>query len=264
MNSFRTAGRLVTRLAFGAAFLAIAAVCQAAVEKGAAKVVALQGPAEISQDGKQWTPLRKGETLHEGSIIRTAGATAADLDLGRNGSRLRIMPNSTVALTALSYTETGVETIVNTQIDLRAGRVLGNVHKLAAASKYEVKTPKAVAGIKGTRYDISSNGKVVVAEGSVVVVSLQDDGTTVTRVVNASEAFSPVTGMVAAATADELGDVGGSASSVPGIAALPPLQGRFFDSRTAIDRVVLPTDTYVSRTQPKDAAAPAPVVTNEE
>ena len=255
MNSFRTMGGKFARLTVGAALLALASASQAAVEKGAAKVVAVQGAAEISSDGATWTALRRGESLREGVVIRTTGTAAADLDLGRNGSRLRVMPNSTVALSALSYEDTGLETIVNTQIDLRQGRVLGQVHKLSSASKYEVKSAKAVSTIRGTRYDISSEGKVVVAEGAVVVVAFREDGSTVTRVVNANETFTAVSGVVTPATEADLSDIGGSASSVPGIVALPPLQGADFDERTSIDRVILPTDVHISRTQPNSNAS---------
>lgn len=252
MNSFRTMGGIVARLTVGAALLTIAAVAQAAVEKGAAKVVAVHGSAEVSTDGSTWTALKRGEVLREGAIIRTTGTSAADLDLGRNGAALRVMPDSTVGFAALTYEDTGVETIINTKIDLQAGRVLGHVQKLSSASKYEVKTQKTVATVRGTRYDASADGKLVVAEGSVVVVAFRDDGSTITRVVNANEVFSPVSGMVATATDADLGDVGGSASSVPGIVALPPLQSPILDDRTVIDRVILPTDVWVSRTQPKD------------
>jgi len=243
---------MMARLGLGAVVLALASAAQAAVEKGTAKVLAVHGTAEVSTDGSQWKALRRGEALHEGALIRTTSSAAADLDLGRNGSQLRILPNTTVALSALTYEETGVETVINTQIDLRAGRVLGNVQKLSAASKYEVKAPKAVATIRGTRYDFQADGRLVVAEGSVVVVAYREDGSTITRVVNAKEMFTPVSGLVTAATEADLGDVGGSASSVPGIVALPPLQSKMFDERNQFNRIVLPADTFISRTQPKD------------
>lgn len=258
MNSFRTMGGVVARLTVSAAVFALAAAAQAAVEKGTAKVVGVQGTAEISTDGTSWSPLKRGERLREGAWLRTAGSSAADLDLGRNGSQLRVMPGTTLSIAALTYEDTAVETIVNTQIDLKDGRVIGHVQKLSAASKYEVRTPKIVAGIRGTKYDISANGKVVVSEGSVVVVAYQDGGASITRVVNANETFSPVSGMVTPATEADLGDVGGAASSVPGIAALPSLQQNLLDDRTAIDRVILPVEVYVSRISPKDGGSTSP------
>lgn len=255
MNYFRTLGGLVARLSLGAALVALAAGAQAAVEKGSARVVGVQGNAEYSVDGSTWTALKRGELLREGTMVRTTGASGADLDLGRNGSALRVMPDSVVAFSALTYEETGVETVVNTQIDLRTGRVVGNVQKLASTSKYEIKAPKAVATIRGTRYDMSASGRLVVAEGSVVVVAYREDGSTVTRVVNANEVFSPASGVVTPATEADLSDVGGSASSIPGIAALPPLQSMIYNWQQYIDRTVLPTGAFVSRAQPKDPSS---------
>lgn len=252
MKSFRTKGGMLARLTVGAALLALAGVAQAAVEKGAAKVVAVHGAPEVSMDGATWSALKSGDSLREGTMVRTKGAAAADLDLGRNGSHLRVMPNSTVSFAALTFEETGVETIVNTQIDLRQGSVVGHVQKLSSASKYEVKTPKVVATVRGTRYEVTAEGKVAVAEGTVVVVGQDKDGAAITRVVNAKEAFSPVSGMVTPATEQDLANIGGSASSVPGIVALPPLQSPILDDRANIDRVILPTDVYVSRVQPID------------
>lgn len=252
MNSFRLMGGWMASLGVSVALVALGTAAQAAVEKGSAKVVAVHGNAEVSTDGAQWAPLKSGAVLREGAMVRTTTAAAADLDLGRNGSRLRVMPDSTVALSALTYEETGVETLINTQLDLRSGRLLGQVQKLSSASKYEVKTAKATATIRGTRYDISADGKLVVAEGSVVIVAYREDGSTITRVVNANEVFSPVSGSVVAATEGDLGDVGGSASSVPGIVALPPLQSRRFDDSTTFDRIVLPVEQFISRTQPKN------------
>lgn len=245
-------GGMVARLTVAASLLALASAAQAAVEKGTAKVVAVQGNVEYSTDGTTWTSLQRGGSLLEGAVVRTTSAAAADLDLGRNGSQLRVMPGSTVALTALSFEQTGIETVVNTQIEVRAGKVVGNVQKLSAASKYELKTAKAVATVRGTRYSMAAEGKLVVAEGSVVVVAIQPDGSTVTRVVNANEVFSPVSASVEIATEADLGDVGGSASSVPGVVALPPLQGLLFDARTVVDRTGLPARPFISRSQPSD------------
>jgi len=250
MTCFRSMGGWVARLTLGVALAALATSAQAAVEKGSAKVLELVGAVETSTDGSTWTSLNRGDVLHEGSMVRTTAKSAADLDLGRNGSRLRVMPGSTVALTSLSFEETGVEAAVNTGIEVRTGRVVGVVSKLSTVSKYEVKATKVVSKVRGTRYSMAADGKLVVGEGSVVVLVTQPDGSVATRVVNSSEAFSPVSGLVGPASESDLGDVGGSASSVPGIAALPPLQGMFFDPTTQIDRTVYPTGLSISRVKP--------------
>jgi hypothetical protein len=47
---------------------------------------------------------------------------------------------------------------------------------MSAASKYEVKLPNGVAGIRGTVYDITSEGVIQVSSGSVVIAWVGADG----------------------------------------------------------------------------------------
>ncbi len=94
-----------------------------------------------------------------------------------------------------------------------------NAKKLSATSKYEVKTPSGVAGIRGTEYSISATGEVYVLDGSVVVVSVRPDGSVVTQVVSAGEMFNPASGRVQpipAATQDELlGEIRSMTAAAP-------------------------------------------------
>src|SRR5690606_22284182 len=113
-----------------------------------------------------------------------------DLFLGENGPVVRVTEDTTVGIDRLTVDDLGAEKIIETQLDLRSGRILGNVKKLAATSKYEVKTPQGVAGIRGTRYDISADGTVTVVEGQVVVVYIVE-GQPVSVTVNAGQTARP-------------------------------------------------------------------------
>jgi hypothetical protein len=115
-----------------------------------------------------------------------------DLFLGDNGPIVRVTEDTTLGLDRLTVDRTGVDKVIETQLDLRNGRILGNVKRLAAASKYEVKTPHGVAGIRGTRYDIRSDGTVIVTEGQVVVVYIVD-GQAYTATGNAGDTLRPPT-----------------------------------------------------------------------
>jgi hypothetical protein len=90
-----------------------------------------------------------------------------------------------------------LDTVTDTQLDLREGRILGVVRRLTAGSRYEVKTPRGVAGIRGTggtEYDISANGTVHVITGQVVMVYIDpaDPGRPpVVVTVNAGETANP-------------------------------------------------------------------------
>jgi hypothetical protein len=63
------------------------------------------------------------------------------------------------------------------------------VKKMSAASKYEVKIPNGVAGIRGTVYDISAEGVVKVLSGSVVLAYVGPDGTVVTQLIMGLQEF---------------------------------------------------------------------------
>jgi hypothetical protein len=88
--------------------------------------------------------------------------------------------------------------VTETQLDLRAGKIFGNVKKMSAASKYEVKIPNGVAGIRGTIYQISADGVVQVLVGSVVIAYVGPDGTVVTQVVMGGQQFDARTGQLTA------------------------------------------------------------------
>lgn len=175
-----------------AAFLSAATV-QAAPEMNKAVVRAVRGSANYSTDrGANWKTLKVGTSLNQNSVIRTAPGSQVDLFLNENGPVVRVMEGSTLGLDKLTIDRTGVDNVIETQLDLRDGRILGNVKRLAAASKYEVKTPQGVAGIRGTRYDISADGTVTVVEGQVVVVYIVD-GVASTATVNAGQTARPPT-----------------------------------------------------------------------
>lgn len=170
---------------------------QAAVSK--ATVRAVRGSATVTSDkGATWKPVKVGQTISPMSTIRTAPESSVDLFLDQNGPVLRVTADTSIGIDKLDYENTGVETVIETQLDLRSGRILGNVKKMAAASKYEVKTPTGVAGIRGTEYDISANGTVHVTSGTVVVVYVLPGNQVQTVTVNAGQTATPPSGNVPA------------------------------------------------------------------
>ena len=174
-------------IAFGV--LLTAASVQGAQDR--AVVRAVRGTADYSFGEGEWKSLRVGNRLREGAIVRTGPESQVDLFMRNNGPVVRVTENSQLGLDKLFFERNGVETVIDTQLDLRSGRILGKVKKMASASEYDVKTPVGVAAIRGTEYDISANGKVAVVSGSVVIRTTV--GQPVTQVINAGEAFDPST-----------------------------------------------------------------------
>ncbi|EEF62853.1 FecR domain-containing protein [Pedosphaera parvula] len=186
-----------------------------------AKVVNVKGKARVSTDGKTWQTVAKGDLVKPGSVIQTAGNNSlVDIVLGTKDSTgtvgeggaqtishrgsgggadsvgqnvVRVYENSVLAIDKLTLEQIGADEVSDTQLDLRAGQIMGNVKKLSAASKYEIKIPNGVAGIRGTTYLIAASGVVNVLTGSVVVAVVDKDGSVVTRVVSAGFRYDPAT-----------------------------------------------------------------------
>ncbi len=217
--------------------LALAMVTSATaqnVTQGKARVVRIGGHARFTTGNNVWQPLHVGDVVKAGTVIQTENKEGAfvDLVLGDGGGSLgvasadaapspttitpisyrpsaeqnvvRVFQNSALGIDKLSSTDTGADIVTDTQLDLRAGRVMGTVKKMNAASKYEIKLPNGVAGIRGTFYDITADGVVRVSSGSVVLAWMAADGTVTTKVVVAGQQFDARTGEITAIPEDVL------------------------------------------------------------
>jgi hypothetical protein len=179
------------------------------------QVVKVQGSAQYSTDGRTWQTLHEGDVLNPGAVIRTAERSVVDVMLGEVGSAggsfsgpnllsepgggagaggggggggggsevqkaniIRIFQSTVLGVDKLTLDRTGVDEVAETQLDLRAGQIMGNVKKLSKDSKYEIKVPNGVAGIKGTPYGISSSFNCFIgAYGGMQGEKVNADGT---------------------------------------------------------------------------------------
>jgi hypothetical protein len=225
------------KLAAGALALAVITIAaQASADSipQIAKILRVKGSARYSTDGRTWQPLHKGDILNPGVVLQTAEGSTIDLQMSdrdtasvslggvtsASASRatatsfqtegeasanvVHIFPSSELSVDKLMLERTGVDEVSETQLDLRAGQIMGNVKKLSAASKYEVKIPNGVAGIRGTIYWLSSTSKASVVTGSIVLAIVKPDGTVVTKIVNAKYTYDPDTDTIRLMHSDEL------------------------------------------------------------
>jgi hypothetical protein len=221
--------RLTTGLVACAVALAmVTSLTAQSVVQGKARVVRIGGHARFTTGNNVWQPLHVGDVIKPGTVIQTENKEGAFVDLvlgdgsgslgvaasGGGGASssaavspiayrpsaeqnvVRIWQNSALGIDKLTSTDTGADMVTETQLDLRAGRVLGTVKKMNSASKYEIKLPNGVAGIRGTFYDITSDGVVRVTSGSVVLAYMAADGSVTTKVVVAGQQFDARTGEV--------------------------------------------------------------------
>jgi FecR protein len=217
----------------GAIALATMALASQALADNTPQVVTVmkvKGMARYSVDHGPWQTLKQGDVLKPGCVIQTGPKSLVDIQMGLRDTEAQAMPTSANASaaaaggggggggnppdeakanvvrifenTALGVDKLTAETtgagdeVSDTQLDLKTGQILGNVKKLSAASKYEVKIPNGVAGIRGTVYMISAAGIVNVLTGSVVVAIVGADGTVTTHVVGSNQSYDASTNVI--------------------------------------------------------------------
>jgi hypothetical protein len=225
-------------IAAGVAFAMVSTIAAQTIKDGAAKVVRISGSARYSTGNNIWQPLKVGDVLRPGTVVQTDRESGSYVDLVLGDGRVPVVsprlagaasvaPSATVAAAAptsarvmaqqntvrlfentvlgidkLTATETGADLVTDTQLDLKAGHLLGNVKKMSAASRYEIKLPNGVAGIRGTIYHIWADGRIQVAAGTVVLSLVDPNGNVQTRVITAGNEYNPRTDQIVPLAAD--------------------------------------------------------------
>jgi hypothetical protein len=182
--------------------LAMVSTLAAQEQQVAAKVVRIKGIARYTTGNNIWQPLKAGMVVKAGTVIQTGldKDSYVDLVLGEGDaasvlpivynprptvssakpsmkayeakarqSVVRLFENTVVGLDKLTCVQTGADDVTDTQLDLKLGHVFFNVKKLSATSKFEIKLPNGVAGIRGTCGHVWAVGKISVGAGAVVI-----------------------------------------------------------------------------------------------
>jgi len=201
---------------------------------GVVTVVRLSGEVKYSLGDGVWHPLVAGKILAAGAVIQTGHDAAVDIVLGKEVSMpqadpvpnrisqaadsdvrgfvaykpsaeqntIRMTSDTILAIDKLTVSDTGVDSVSDTELDLRQGGIYNSVKKLSGASQYLIKIPNGIAGIRGTLFYIDVTGKCFViprtdesAPPSSVVLSLiAANGKPMTVVVGQGQQFDPQTG----------------------------------------------------------------------
>jgi hypothetical protein len=217
-------------------------LCAASDHQGYAKVRYVEGPAVYSRAGGAAQAVERYIILHPGDTVKTDGKSHVDLALGYNNGNLHVTPNSELALDKLTYQNTGLEVVSDTQLNLKSGAIAGNVYKAAAGSKYEIKTPRGVAAIRGTRYCVWANGNVGITQGSGVMALTLPDGTVKTFTVDQGNILVAAGPQVRALTAEEQKDINNMVNdgmTHGGMAADEETRRFFFEAQ--FEEVISPT-----------------------
>lgn len=238
--------------------LAMASTLSAQTKDEVAKVVRISGSARSTTGGGVWQPLRVGDQVRPGTVIQTdtqegsyvdlvigggnapiaVGAPASSLKSSLNtatapskGGLVRFQPatqqnavrvfeNSVLGIDKLTTMDTGADVVTETQLDLKAGHILGNVKKLNAASRYEIKLPNGVAGVRGTVFHIWADGRLTVSSGAVVYSFVDPQNNVQTRDVMGGQQYNPRADQVVPADPGAIKSIDSTARSMGGAAVV--------------------------------------------
>lgn len=134
------------------------------------KATSVEGTVEMmSGDAGAWVAVKSGDTVPVGNTLRTKAASSCMLAWA-DGNAVKV---SALSVLVVSNAERGADGSEKSSLNLKEGKVFAHVKKLQTGeSKFELKTPTAVAGVRGTDlYGTMEGGSSSfgVVEGSVAV-----------------------------------------------------------------------------------------------
>jgi hypothetical protein len=210
------------------------------LKQGAAKVIRIKGAGRYTTGDGVVRPLKVGDVLKAGTVIQTSKNKGDYIDIALGDSDaavpmtsagpksdspkllyqpnadqniVRIWESSVLGVDKLTTMETGADVVTETQLDLQQGHIFGTVKKMSAASRYEVKMPNGIAGIRGTTFDIWAYGLIRVSVGSAVDAYVGADGSAVTQVIMGGQQFDARTGQLTPIPPGELQSMENAAGS---------------------------------------------------
>jgi hypothetical protein len=201
------------------------------IVQGVATVVRVRGEASYTLESgpnAKWIPLVAGKVLKPGSTIKTEPDAMADVVLGKSvdfpqarptpdtislapdslvrgavdyrpsaeQNVVRLSGGTTFKIDKLTISDTGVDTVSDTELDLQKGRIFFSVKKLSPESKYLIKIPNGIAGVRGTQGMIDADDSCAALQHSFFLSITGPDGQTTTILIEEGKQFNPATGQL--------------------------------------------------------------------
>ncbi len=111
-------------------------------------IISVTGKVEIQEAGTDvWIKAEKNAILKTGDIIKTGDDGEAILAFSE-GNSLKVSPFSLITISK-AVVENNLET---SEFNLEKGRLLAKAKKMKPGESFNVKTPSAVAGVRGTDF----------------------------------------------------------------------------------------------------------------
>ncbi len=148
--------RLFTIAIIALLMCGFAVTADAAVAQRTATIIEMDGTAEVKMpDTQQWTAANLGMELTEGYTVRTEANSLVVLQLhGVETANVEIKERTVMRLA--EFFEDKDTATQRTLLDLAIGEILVTSKKLQSEkSKFEVKTPTSIVGVRGTTFSVS-------------------------------------------------------------------------------------------------------------
>ena len=150
------------------ALIVLLTVCSPAFSDNA-RVTFVKGKAEVLQNDK-WVQLNVGDTLAKADVVSTGFQSELRIEYGGSVISLGALSRMTFETLATSDKKDNVSVYLNT------GAVRSKVtHTQEKRVAYTVKSPVAVASVRGTDFTFTAAGTITCNEGAVVVYPNMDN-----------------------------------------------------------------------------------------
>ena len=121
-----------------------------------AKVTKISGEATYKKAGtSDWVKLSQGLALSEGDSVKTRenSEVVMELEGAKKTAEIVVRPKSEFTFKTFQHDQESKTD--QTLLDVVMGAVLVKAEKLVGDSKFEVKTPTSIVGIRGTTFEVA-------------------------------------------------------------------------------------------------------------
>ena len=122
----------------------LCACCYAAFgqQSNSAEITLVNGSVEVRLEGTDsYVPAEEGMELEAGDLLRTAGGASCELSFNQANSNIVRVSENTQLTVVLSGDE---------KLEMGDGEVFASISELPGGSAFEIRTPTAVSGARGT------------------------------------------------------------------------------------------------------------------
>ena len=123
----------------------------------------------LKKDTAEWLDAQSGDILTEGDTIKTLEGAKAELQFP-SGSSIVLNEKTSLAIESLAFKTRTPQKEEKTEVFLIDGKIKAIIEKLDQGEQFEIKTPTAIAGVRGTIFYLN-----VTRESERIMTGMRQD-----------------------------------------------------------------------------------------